>query len=82
LIRKTDTSEEKITVTVQELPNFGGFHLSYGGIKTDWQRTITTSPIVGQIEGSPYPTAEIAVAFAKEVIERQKQLGFRSSVEE
>jgi hypothetical protein len=56
--------------------------LSYGGIKTDWQRTITTSPIVGQIEGSPYPTAEIAVAFAKEVIERQKQLGFRSSVEE
>jgi hypothetical protein len=42
LFRKTDTSEEKITVTVQELPNFGGFHLSYGGIKTDWQRLLIT----------------------------------------
>jgi hypothetical protein len=82
LIRKTDTSEEKITVTVEELPNFGGFHLSYGGMKTDWRQALTASPIVGQIEGSPYPTAEIAIAIAKELIERQEQLGFCSVVEE
>lgn len=82
LTRKTDTCEEKITVTVQELPNFGGFHLSYGGMKTDWQGTPSVSPIVGQIEGSPYATAEIATAFAKELIERQEQLGFRRDVEE
>jgi hypothetical protein len=82
LIRKTDTSEEKITVTVQELPNFGGYHLSYGGVKTDWRQALTASPIVGQIEGSPYSTPEIAIGFAHELIEQQKKMGFRANEEE
>jgi hypothetical protein len=82
LIRKTETSEEKIAVTVEELPNHGGFHVSYGGMKTDWQQMPNASPIVGQIEGSPYPTAEIAIEFAKELIKRQEQLGFSPDVKE
>jgi hypothetical protein len=78
LIRKTDRSEERITVTVtvKELPNYSEFHLSYGGMKTDWHNSLSSSPIVGQIEGSPYPTAEIAIGFAKNVIERKIEAGY------
>jgi hypothetical protein len=76
LTRKTATSEEKITITVEALST-GGFHVSSTGLKTDWQNGLFSSPIGGPIEGSPYPTAEIAVGVAKEIAQMQMKLGFR-----
>jgi hypothetical protein len=77
LARKTDTSEEKITVAVEAVPNNGGFNVRYGGIKTDWQANMpNSSPIGGPIEGSPFSTVEMAVGVAKEIAQMQVNLGF------
>lgn len=75
LIRKTDNSDGKISVTVQELPKRGGFHVSYGGTET-YNDSPDFRAIVGQIEPNVYPTAEIAIDFAKKVIERLIEAGY------
>lgn len=81
LIRKTDTSEEKIAVTVEELLD-REFHVRSTGTKTDGKDTLSVSPISGEIQGSPYPTAEIAIDIAREVAQKQIQAGYRFADED
>lgn len=81
LIRKTETSEEKIAVTVEEISG-REFNVRSGGTKTDWKDTLSIRPISGEIQGSPYPTAEIAIGNAKEVVQKQIQAGYRLADED
>lgn len=76
LTHKTETSEENITIAVEELPHSSGFHVSYGGTKNEWQGMPNASLIGGPIEGNPFSTAEIAIEVAKQVAQAKIKAGF------
>jgi hypothetical protein len=77
LTRTMETSEETINVAVEVLSNSGGFYVSSKGMKTDWKETANVAPIVSEIQGNPFSTAEIAIGVAKEIVQIQINSGFR-----